>query len=214
MRKSKPMSVYSYKQHTINIYYDENPENNPRKHDNLGTILYSSNKILYSNHKAYRELCSGGDKAADWAEIEEMQKSDNCSCLPVYGAVTMNGIVLSTNPIGGFSESGKCGIIHSTKRNLDLMKGSYHSFHKDSKSLLSSFSDYDWAISVFKKEIRVFSDFLEGRVYGYEIENTSGEVLDSCWGYIGVDIKEIYYEAKEIIDKCYSENEEPIEQFY
>lgn len=207
MRKSKPMSVYSYKQHAINIYYDNNPENNPREHDNLGAILYS-------NNKEYQELCNWGDGVADWDDIEELEKSDSCVCLPVYAAVTVSGIVLSTNPIGGFCESGKCGIIHNTKHNLGLMKGSFNSFHKDSKSLLSSFSDYDWAISVFKKEIRVFSDFLEGRVYGYEIENTSGEVLDSCWGYIGVDIKEIYYEAKEIIDKCYSENEEPIEQFY
>jgi hypothetical protein len=207
MRKSKPVFVYSYKQHTVNIYYDNRPENNPREHDNLGTILYGDNK-------AYHELCSWGDAVSDWDCIEELEKSDSCVYLTVYGAVTMNGIVLNTNPIGGFGKSGKCGIIHSTKRNLDLMKSSFNSFHKDSKDLLSSFSDYDWAISIFKKEIRVFSDFLEGRVYGYEIENSSGEVLDSCWGYIGVDTKEIYHEAKEIIDKCYSENEEPIEQLY
>ena len=205
MRKSKPMSVYSYKQHTINIYYDNRPENNPREHDNLGTILYS-------NNKEYHELCNWGDGVADWDDIEEIEKSDNCLCLPVYGAVTINGIVLSTNPIGGFGKSGKCGIIYSTKKQLDGLKNFF--YHKDEKDLLSSFSYYDWAISIFKKEIRTFSDFLEGRVYGYEIENSSGEVLDSCWGYIGVDTKEIYEEAKDIIDKCYSENEEPIEQLY
>jgi len=205
MRKSKPMSVYSYKQHTVNIYYDNRPENNPREHQgNLGTILYHSNKYGI------------GDAKAHWhcSLIEGLEKSDRCVCLPIYAAVTINGIVLSTNPIGGFAESGKCGIIHSTKFNLDLMKSSFNSFRKDNKDLLSSFSDYDWAISIFKKEIRVLSDFLEGRVYGYEIENTSGEVLDSCWGYIGVDTKEIYEEAKEIIDKCYSENEEAVEQIY
>ena len=205
------MSVYYYQQHTINIYYDNRQENNPREHDNLGTILYSNNKTRHPAELT-KFVVRWGDAVADWDEIEEIEKSDNCLCLPVYAAVTINGIVLSTNPIGGFGESGKCGIIHNTKHNLGLMKGSFNSFHKDSKSLLSSFSDYDWAISVFEKEIRVFSDFLEGRVYGYEIENTSGEVLDSCWGYIGVDIKEIYYEAKDIIDKCYVKNEEPVEQ--
>jgi len=212
MLKYKPTSVYSYKQHVINIYYDNRVENNPREHDNLGTIIYGDNEAYHELYERFRNNCSDG--VSDWDYIEELEKSDSRVCLTVYGAVTKNGIVLSSNPIGGFSESGKCGIIHSTKRNLDLMKGSYHSFQKDNKSLLSSFSDYDWAISVFKKEIRVFSDFLEGRVYGYEIENTSGEVLDSCWGYIGVDTKEIYEEAKEIIDKCYSENEDPIEQLY
>jgi hypothetical protein len=197
MLKSKRVAFYVYKNHTIDIYYDSRPENNPRKYQgNLGTIFYNSNKY---------EL--GDVKVLDWSVIEEFEKSESCVYLPVYAAVTIDGFVLSTNPIGGFCEAGKCGIIYNTKQNLDILK---NSFHKEKDDLLGSFSDYDWAISIFKKEIRVFSDFLEGRVYGYEIKNRSGEVLDSCWGYIGIDIQEIYDEAKDIIDKCYAKEEEPI----
>jgi hypothetical protein len=199
MSKSKSAAVYFYEQHTINIFYDNRPENNPRKHQgNLGTMIYFSNKY---------EL--GDIKLLDWSMVEEVEKGDDFVFLPFYAALTIDGIVLSKNPFGGFVETGKCGVIYNTKQNLDFLKKSYH---KDSQNSLSS--DYDWALSVFEKEIRVFSDFLEGRVYGYEIKNTSGKVLDSCWGYIGVNIKEIYDEAKEIIDKCCVKSEELIEQIY
>ena len=191
------MAVYFYGCHSINIFYDSSQENNPRRYQgNLGTIFYNSNKF---------EL--GDVRVLDWSVIEEFEKSENCVSLPVYAALTIDGVVLSTSPIGGFCEAGRCGIIYNTKQHLDVLKNSYNKESPDDVSC------YDWAISIFKKEVRAFSDFLEGRVYGYEIKNNSGDVLDSCWGYIGGDIKEIYDEAKDVIDKCYTKNEEPVEQF-
>lgn len=34
-------------------------------------------------------------------------------------------------------------------------------------------------------EIETYNDYLTGNVYGYQVEDYSGEVLDSCWGFFG-----------------------------
>jgi len=34
-------------------------------------------------------------------------------------------------------------------------------------------------------EIQDYSDYISGNIYGYIIEDESGDVLDSCFGYIG-----------------------------
>ena len=38
--------------------------------------------------------------------------------------------------------------------------------------------------------IKTWNDYLSGNVYGFEIEDASGQVIDSCWGFYGD------YEAK------------------
>lgn len=56
----------------------------------------------------------------------------------------------------------------------------------------------------FEKEISLLSDFIEGRVYGYEIYDNKNTLIESCWGYIGTEENEIIKEAEEVIDKVYS----------
>jgi hypothetical protein len=34
-------------------------------------------------------------------------------------------------------------------------------------------------------EVEFYNDYLTGNVYGYEHVNTAGEVIDSCFGFIG-----------------------------
>lgn len=36
-------------------------------------------------------------------------------------------------------------------------------------------------------EVEVYDDYLQGQVFGYEIEDEDGNHLDSCWGFYGLD---------------------------
>ncbi len=49
-------------------------------------------------------------------------------------------------------------------------------------------SDFDW-IESLKGSIQLFEDWAFGNVYGYEVLDAEGECVDSCWGYYG------YYDA-------------------
>ena len=55
---------------------------------------------------------------------------------------------------------------------------------------------------ILKGEVKHYDDYVQGNVYGYNIENNeSGEILDSCGGYIGLDYyDDMVKEAQHIID--------------
>ena len=38
---------------------------------------------------------------------------------------------------------------------------------------------------ILKAEIETMDQYLTGMVYGYEVEDEDGDVIDSCWGYYG-----------------------------
>ena len=38
-----------------------------------------------------------------------------------------------------------------------------------------------------EQEVKTYDQYLTGDVWGYIIEDDSGEVLDSCWGFFGHD---------------------------
>lgn len=38
-----------------------------------------------------------------------------------------------------------------------------------------------------RSEVKVYSQYLEGDVYGYVIEDEDGDEEDSCWGFFGID---------------------------
>ena len=58
-----------------------------------------------------------------------------------------------------------------------------------------------WASDRIKDEIYVYNKYLQGEVYGYNIENGTDNFEASCWGYFGYDtIPKMIEEAKNVID--------------
>ena len=57
-------------------------------------------------------------------------------------------------------------------------------------------------IKYLESEVKVYDDFLAGNVWGYVVEDSEGEHIESCWGYYG-DYTDDYgpiSEAKAVID--------------
>lgn len=46
-------------------------------------------------------------------------------------------------------------------------------------------TDAEWALQLAKSELQTYEDWVNGCVYRYTVETDTGEVLDSCGGFVG-----------------------------
>jgi len=143
----------------LSIVLDSDPIS-PREDMNLGTIYYSSSRYHL------------GDKCVSKEEIETIMADKDMVYLPVY-AYIHSGVVLNTT---GFScpwDSGQSGIIAVSKDTIRKEFGT----KRITKKIL------DMVTSHLKGEIETYSQYLGGEVYGYEVRDESGEIVDSCYGF-------------------------------
>lgn len=166
-----------YKNHTIKIVSDFNPDN-PRNWDNLGTIICV-------NHRRY----SLGDEQTDYIP-ERLENERLAVLLPIY-MYEHSGIALSTGnqyPFNDLFDSGCIGVIFVNRETV-LKEYGWKKITPERKAKL---------VKYLQSEIEVYSSYLNGDVYGYQIENEEGEELDSCYGFYGWD--DVMQEAKSQVD--------------
>jgi hypothetical protein len=58
----------------------------------------------------------------------------------------------------------------------------------------------DKVLKLLRSEVEVYDQYLQSKVYGYEIVDKDGGTLDSCWGFYGDYEEYMVPEAKSIID--------------
>jgi hypothetical protein len=88
-----------------------------------------------------------------------------------------SGIILSTNPFKCRWDSGQVGWIFVTKEKLRKEFG----VRRITKKIKEK------AREILAEEVNVYSDYIEGNVFGYILKDENGEELDSCWGFYGID---------------------------
>ena len=44
---------------------------------------------------------------------------------------------------------------------------------------------YDQLVACLTGQVEAYDDYLQGNVYGYSVRDENGDILDSCWGFIG-----------------------------
>jgi len=196
----------------LKIKQDESSDS-PRDWDNLGTMVCWHNRYNLGDEKRrddvnewLRELACSLDPSLEERLLSENKVSDLVTAvidkhtvmLPLYlydhGGLTMN--------TGGFScpwDSGQVGYIYATRDTI--MKE--FSAKKLTKKLR------DKVVGILRSEVEIYSQYLEGDVYGYviyEIDEPcdcdpepwndyppcnccdNAEVVDSCWGFYGSDV--------------------------
>jgi hypothetical protein len=158
----------------LEIVMDNDPMSPRVAYCNLGTMLYTSSRYNL------------GDKQVSWEEIDKIEKDGDNIVVPVY-AYIHSGVVLNTV---GFScpwDSGKCGIIYISKQQVRE--------HFDVKRITAALKQR--VIDFLKVEVEVFSHYLSGEVYGYQVIDDD-QVVDSCYGfYFKKDAEEAGNEALE-----------------
>lgn len=151
--------------YTLRILTDDHPDS-PADWDNLGQIAYCSGYTLGTEHVSRDRL----DEIA--AGIED----GSLIGLPVF-AYIHSGVTISTSPFSCPWDSGQCGFVYCKASDAeDEWAGDSH-FRAN-------------ALRVLAGEVKTFDQYLTGDVYGYTITDKDGDVVDSCWGYYGIEYAE------------------------
>jgi hypothetical protein len=182
-----------YKGYVVKLVQDTDPMN-PREWDEgiMGTMVCF--------HKRY-DL---GDKTdlksenfSGWAEMKTYLEEELGAniIIPLYlldhsGLWMRAGRNFSDVDSGGW-DSGCVGFIYTTPKCIRDMYGIKHITAKK----------FTQAENELYQEVRTYSDYLEGDVCGYVVEDEEGETVESCWGYYGEEgRKYALSEAKSIVD--------------
>lgn len=155
---------------TVKVVYDT-CASNPRKDDNLGTIV--SKKGYGDEHEFNWD---------DYNSYEEYQKDIERKknvgvILPVY-KYEHSGIALNTKGFNCRWDSCQIGFIYITKEKIREEYGV--------KRITQEIRDK--VIKVLEAEIGLYSSYLNGDVYGYQvIDNETDEEVASCYGFDDMD---------------------------
>ena len=162
------MEIKSIQQsgYTLRILTDDSPCS-PAEWDNLGQIAYCSNGYTLGTERVSRDRLD---------EIAAGIGSGELIGLPVY-AYVHGAATISTSPFSCPWDSGQCGFVYCRASDAeDEWAGDPH-FRAN-------------ALRVLQGEVKTFDQYLRGDVYGYVIEDKDGDVVDSCWGFYGIEYAE------------------------
>lgn len=151
--------------HTLKILHDEDTAS-PRENDNLGTLACWHRRYTLGDVQPKGQ-------PADYEDALEA----NSLVVPVY-LYDHSGLALSTKDFGDQWDSGQVGFYHVTPAQI------VEAYGEDTEA------NRNTALEAIQSEIAVYSDYINGNCWGYQVENAEGEVVDSCWGFIGSDIFE------------------------
>lgn len=211
-----------YKGYSIEIYQDELAEDPRRMFDPMGKMIcFHSRYELGDKHDFYdpedfykslaAEVLPNIDELIDYIESDffsrhadrageaaadkraeliidalvNMKVSENFIVLPLY-LYDHSGLAMSVNRFFCPWDSGQVGYIYLS--------------HEDAKK---EYADDDDGTAIEKAtrylagEVREYSAYLEGDVFGFTITDPDGEIIDGCAGFYGFDANADYV-AEEI----------------
>lgn len=157
----------SYKRNKLLVVIHPDPSPlNPREDDNVGTMICSHRRYTLGDEQFDPEEHDGWDGLRTFLIEERGAKI----VLPL-SLYDHSGISMAVGEGGGW-DSGQVGLIYMTREQL---KKEFN-------------NDLIKATQALRNEVKDYSAYLEGDIYGYSIENiNTGEEIDSCWGFYGVE---------------------------
>lgn len=148
---------------SIKIYQDEDAQNPRRDYDQFAHMVCF-----------YRRYDLGDKHNMSMEELQEIIERKDVVSLPLF-LYDHGGITISTGPFSCPWDSGQVGYIYVTHEEILKNWGG----KRVTKALRQK------AIDLMKSEVKGYDDYLTGNVYGYVIEDREGNVIESCWGFIG-----------------------------
>jgi len=160
---------------TLKLVQDSDPIFNPREcHDNIGKMLCF--------HKRYNlgDKNDIGIQTSDFESWEDMEKylydvKDALVVLPLYlydhGSITMR-----TQDFGDRWDSGQVGFIYVSREDALRAFGHKRNVTKKMREKVAS---------CLQEEVKTYDMYIQGDVWGYNILNDEGEIVDSCYGFYG-----------------------------
>jgi hypothetical protein len=181
----EPYKTYKEKngERILKVFFDECPES-PREWSNLGTMICFHRKYALGDKSTLTTGMFDG-----WEELEKhlWDECDAAIVLPLH-LYDHSGITMK---VGSFSNLPQGHVEFDTMRVGFI----YVSNEKMKEEKLTK----EHAEKILRGEVETYDTYLRGNVYRYELvkENKCGEcgtvqeeLLDSCGGFYGDDMKE------------------------
>ncbi len=177
---SNEVESFTHAGRKVTIYYDTLAES-PRTYENLATLACWHRRMNLGD-----EQIEGMPEAELRARVTE-NGEEIVALLPLH-VFEHSGVTMSTGAYGDQWDSGQVGWAYITKSSAEKM----------------GCVDAKWDAARYCKaieaEVETYAMFLRGEIYGYEVEGTDGDHLDSCWGFYGLD--DVRQEAKQAAEGC------------
>lgn len=185
---------------TAYIYYDDDPCD-PREWYRFTT--------MYCYHKRYHL----GDKQTKYPPmylrdmIEDIITEEHKPRIDTELVSTPNLFAIMNKhfvwqPLFLYDHSG---LSLSTSRGYDVWDTSFVGIiYAHKTKIIEEYGEYteqtkEKVRSAINAEIETYNAYLNGDIYGYTIEDSDGELLESCWGYYNLD--ETINLTKKILDE-------------
>lgn len=165
---SDAIETAEYGNLTVTLEYDDtHGVESPRE--------YEADSVFFGFHRSYAS--PDEPPATDPLEARRIAKGKDNICLPVW-LYAHSGTCYSAaekNPFSGPWDSGLFGFIYipraDARKRFNVKRLTAATVKRIKESL--------------KAEVEAFSQWANGEIYCWQITNESGDVLDSCGGYIG-----------------------------
>jgi hypothetical protein len=162
--ESKQVKVL-HKTYTIKIYPDDIPINPREDCDNLGTIIYWSNRYNLGE-------INGRSGNIDAKDFVKQKTKEGAVILPVY-IYDHSGITINTTGFSCQWDSGQVGWIFADKEAIRK----WFEVKRITKKLRDQVSRH------LVEEIGIFDKYIQGDAYGFKIKDEDEQNIDSCWGF-------------------------------
>lgn len=175
--------------HTINVYYDTDPQDPRKEYDHLATMVCFHGRYNLGDDHGYsdpltflnsiiQELMPDRDDYDTVGEAEQALQYLPIFALPLY-LYDHSGIKMSVEPFSCPWDSGRVGMIYVTaskaKSECPPKEGEPH--HKWHERI----------VGYLKNEVKEYDAYLTGQVFHYEVLDENGESIDSCSGFYSVE---------------------------
>lgn len=143
----------------------------PREWDNVSILALFHGRYALANEHGYRSSDYEG-----WDEMRAAIADDGgVHIIPVFmydhGSVTL--ATGERNPFSCPWDSGQIGFAFTTKEKMEYVG-----------------APEDRVESIIEAEVQEYSKYLSGDAWGYEVLDDEGNVIDSCYGFLGYDVAE------------------------
>jgi hypothetical protein len=173
-----PVETLNVGELSVRIEQDPEPPN-PREFDNLGTMVCLHGRYTLGDPHDYRAGNHSG-----WDDLEQHLLRDHPGAvlLPLY-MMDHSGLTISTSDAVFRAcdpqawDWGRVGLIFASAEDIRAE----HGVRRISRKLRERVED------LLRAEVGEYDKFLRGDCYAFTIQDASGEVLDSCGGYFGLD---------------------------
>ncbi len=156
----------------LKVVHDSSADS-PRSWDNLGTMICFHNRYDLGDKHNYN-----ADDYSGWEEMKKaiIKEENPAVILPLY-MYDHSGISISTSPFSCRWDSGQIGfVLVSKKQALEEYGGVRVSSKKKTK-----------IESIIQAEVKTYTQYVGGEVYGFQIVDEDDDIVDSCYGFYGTD---------------------------